>query len=514
MRAARCNSAAYFVIYFTMKKKKVLASVATVTVFGVFTRVLSFIFKIYLSRTLGAEAIGLYQIAMSVFYLFSSLSASGIPLVLSRKTAEHDALQREPSFSLFTSALIMGVCISLSTIAVLLLFRNHLGFLFSEPLAYPLFLIMIPALLSTAVYSIVRGWFWGKKQFTAYSVTETLEEVFRILFSILFISGVIAGVSGAYAVALAFTVSDMLTAVLLFAIFLFKGGKLDKPSRVKDILTPSIPVTAMRLFSSFMGTLIAFILPLRLLKYGMTAADATASFGRISGMANPLLFAPNAIISSMAIVLIPEMSANGARKQYGALNKHLNNGINFAFLVSGLFMVLYIALGQEITELLYNDSISGQYLQFAAYLMLPMSLSQLTQSALNSIGKELRAFVNYIVGNLFMVVAILILPKYIGIYAVAVSNMLSLLVTSVMNVAALRKHVDFPLRFVKHLVMILLFLFPSAFLADCLHALFGNLKFLSLVISALAGMGMYAGLCFGTELVDVKGFLKLRRKTA
>lgn len=496
-----------------MKSKKVLASVATVTVFGVFTRILSFIFKIYLSRALGAEAIGLYQIAISVFYLFASLSASGIPLVLSRKTAETTALKGKSDYSLFTTALIMGVIVSLICIVTLSVLHNFLGALFSDPLALPLFLVMIPALLSTTVYSIIRGWFWGKKEFTAFSVTETVEEVFRILFSILFLSGIIAGVSGSYAVAVAFTVSDVLIAVLLFIIFLAKGGKLDKPRRFKEIFLPSVPVTAMRMFSGLMATLIAFILPLRLVLFGMTASEATASYGRVAGMANPLLLAPNALIGSLAIVLIPEMSANGAKKQYDALNKHLINGINFSFLISGLFMVLYIALGAEITELLYDDVISGEYLQYAAYIMLPMCLSQLTQSALNSIGKELTAFLNYLAGNLLMLVAVYVLPKYVGIYAVAAATMLSLLTTSVLNVYALRKNIGFSLGFVKYLVMVILFLFPSAFIADCIQTLLKPyLKFFSLVLAGIMGAGAYAALCLGTELVDIKGFISLRRK--
>ena len=498
-----------------MKKKKVLASVATVTVFGVFTRILSFIFKIYLSRALGAEAIGLYQIAISVFYLFASLSASGIPLVLSRKTAENDALGKQNDYSLFTTALIMGLCISVTSAVVLILLGKNLTFLFSDPLAQPLFLVMIPALISTTVYSIIRGFFWGKKEFTAFSVTETIEEVFRILFSILFISGIISGISGAYGVALAFTVSDVLIGILLFIIFLAKGGKLDRPEKLKNILLPSLPITAMRLFSSLMGTLIAFILPLRLALAGMTSAEATASYGRIAGMANPLLFAPNAIISSLAIVLVPEMSANGAKGEYSKLNRHLNNGLNFSFLISGLFMVLYIALGEEITTLLYNDAVSGQYLQYAAFVMLPMSLSQLTQSALNSVGKELRAFVNYIVGELLMLVAIFLLPQYIGIYSVAVATMLSLLATSILNIYALKKHIKFNFGFLKYLVMVILFLFPSAFAADCIMTMTGgSLKFLPLIFSALVGAGAYCGLCFCTELVDIKGFMKLRRKKA
>jgi len=496
-----------------MRKKKIFASVATVTVFGVFTRVISFIFKIYLSRTLGAEAIGLYQMALSVFFLFASISSSGIPLVLSRKTAEKIAIDGKPDYSLFTTAIILGLSVSLSCALVLAVFHDHLGFLFSEPAAYPIFLVTIPALVSTSVYSVVRGFLWGKREFSVFSATETFEELLRILFSVILISGVISGISGSYAVALAFTASDVVVAIILIIIYFAKGGKIAKPKNIKSILFPAAPVTAMRMFSSLISTLIAFILPLRLLTYGMSPSEATAAYGRISGMANPLLLAPNAIISGLTIVLIPEMSANGARKEYRLLNKHLNNGLNFSFVISGIFMTAYVALGKEITSFLYADVISGEYLQYAAYIMLPMCLMQLTQSALNSIGKELLSFINYLAGNVVMVILIWILPSYIGIYSVAVANFASLLITAVLNVYSLKKAVDFRFGFIKYLVAVLVFIFPSAFLSDCLYSLFnGALPVISLIISALVGVGAYCILCLCTDLVDIKGFVKLRRK--
>lgn len=495
------------------KTKKMFGAVATVTIFGIFTRILSFIFKIYLSRVLGAEALGVYQIALSVFFLFASLSASGIPLVLSRKTAENDALGKQNDFSMLNCAMVMGICISFSLVIVLGLLKNHLYFLFSDPLAHPLFLIMLPALLSTTMYSIVRGWFWGKKAFTAFSVTETIEEVFRIVFSVIFISGLIAGISGAYAIAVAFTASDMLIAVVLLSIFFAKGGRLEKPKDFKKILLPSLPITAMRALSCLLGTLIAIILPIRLLSFGMTSAEATASFGRIAGMANPLILAPNALISSLAIVLVPEMSANGIKKEYNKLNRHLNNGLNFSFLICGLFMVIYIALGREITFLLYNDKISGMYLEYAAYLMLPMALSQLTQSALNSLGKEKRAFFNYVIGNVLMVLLIYFLPKYIGIYSVAAATMVSLVTTSILNVYSLRQYTDFDFGFLKRFITVLVYVFPSAFFAESLASLIGEkLYILGIFVGSFCGVGMYALLCFATEVIDIKGFLALKKQ--
>lgn len=488
------------------KARKVAGAVATVTVFGVFTRLIGFLFKIYLSRSLGAEALGLYQIALSVFFLFSALSSSGVPMLLSRKTAENNALNENRSFSLFTSALIICLVSSLTLALVLMLANKHMTFLFSDVAAHPIFLIMLPALVSTSVYCVVRGWLWGEKYFTAFSATETVEESLRILFGVFFLSGIIGALGGVYAIAWAFTVSDVLVAVILFAIFFAKGGRLARPSQIKEILVPSVPITAMRVCSGLIGTLIAFLLPLRLISAGMTAAEATASYGRIAGMAMPLLNAPNAVIGSLCIVLIPELSASMVKSDFDKLNKQISLGINFSFLISGLFIVVYSALGEEITRLLYDDAVSGMYLQVATYAMLPVCLSQITQSALNSIGKEYNAFVNYLCGNIVMLSIIYFLPVLIGIYSVAAASFVCTSIISVLNVVSLHKSTGLGCGFLKYSLLVLLFTIPCSLIAEWLNSLLASsMKLFSFIPAALVGAAAYCSLCMVTNVLDVRG---------
>lgn len=493
------------------KSKKVAKAVATVTVFSVITRGLSFIFKIYLSRALGAEAMGLYQISLALFYLFASFSASGLPLVLSRKTAEKNALQEKENFSLLSSTLFVGISVALATLLVVLLCKPLLPYLVTNAAALPLVLVMIPAILSTTVYSVIRGWFWGKKDFTYFSVTETVEEGLRILLSVFFVSGIVSGLYGAYAIAVAFTVSDFVVAIILVILFFARGGRLTKPKDVKEIFFPALPITAMRVFSSLVTTVVAMLLPARLMTFGMTAAEATASFGRISGMANPLLLAPNAIISSLAIVLVPEMSESAVKKEYVTLNKHINTGISLSLLICGAFLLCFYALGSKLTLLLFNDEISGDYLHYATFLMLPMCVNQMTQSALNSIGKELRAFVNYIIGTALMVIAIAILPKYIGIYSVIVASGVSMLVTGTLNLLTLRKLTDFFPTFVKELILTVIYCIPCAFFAKCSDGVFSFAGQFSPVFGCFFGGAMYVALLVVTDTVDVRGVLRMRK---
>lgn len=494
-----------------MPENKIFKAVATVTIYSVITRTLSFIFKIYLSRTVGAEVVGLYQISLSLFLLISTLSASGLPTVLSRKTAELRASDgNAKALDLVTAALAVGVTIAVATTGILLLLRPYLGALLSDSRAVPLFVIMLPATVSTCIYSIIRGWFWGRKQFRYFSLTEMLEEVLRILFTLFLVSGIVSGISGAYGIALAFTLSDVTVAIILILLFFFKGGRIVKTNAIKSLVRPALPLTAMRVFGSLVGTLIALILPSRLLKSGFSVAEATAAFGRIAGMAGPLLFAPNAIISSLAIVLIPEMSENGVKKNITQLNRHINGGITFSVIVCGLFLAVYGALGKELTEFLYKDTLSGEYLEKASWILLLMPVSQITSSALNSLGMEKQSFYSFLSGTGFMVASIYFLTPVIGVYSVVVANMLMLVISSIGNLYFLKKRTGLDFGFVKALIYVSLFIFPCTYLAKNLFELtLGASSFFALFLGCFAAAALYMALISFSGLADIGGFIKL-----
>jgi stage V sporulation protein B len=268
----------------------------------------------------------------------------------------------------------------------------------------------------------------------------------------------------------------------------------------------------MRLFSSLVTSLIVIILPLRLMSLGMSAGEATADYGRIAGMANPLLLAPFAIISSLTIVLIPEISEKSVKGEYGSLNASITGGIKLSLVIAGVFMMLFFALGEELTKLLFSDARSGQYLSFACWLMLPMAVNQLTASALNSIAKEARGFANYMFGTVFMLAAIYFLPPYIGIYSVAVASFLSITITTALNCAALNKITGMPFSFMKSFVFVVAAVFPCAYLAKNLNDLIARyVPVVGLFAAIIASALMYAALAIMFDFVSIDGFLKRKK---
>ena len=99
-----------------MKKVKsqntVIATASIVTGLSVAERGLGFLYRIVLSRLIGAEGLGLYQVALSLFSLFLTIGTGGIPITVSRmisKSKAENCPKDEPravSAGLFLSLLL------------------------------------------------------------------------------------------------------------------------------------------------------------------------------------------------------------------------------------------------------------------------------------------------------------------------------------------------------------------------------------------------------------------------
>lgn len=71
-----------------MHKSNFLRGAMILTLAGIVVKVLGGINRILLSRLLGGEGIGLYQMAYPIYILFLSIAGAGIPIAVSIMIAE------------------------------------------------------------------------------------------------------------------------------------------------------------------------------------------------------------------------------------------------------------------------------------------------------------------------------------------------------------------------------------------------------------------------------------------
>lgn len=436
-------------------------------IFSIVTRVLSFFFKIYLSRRVGAEVLGLFQMAASIFGLFCTLAGSGIPLMLSRKTAELTALKgREQQLNgVMTGAILLSLGITVFLIVGAMVFRDKLTLVFSDGRCVDLFYLILPALLSTVLYQLLRGYFMGKAQYFTYSITELLEEIIKIVACLTLLSNLFITLSDSTAIAIAFTVTDYTVMGILLLLYFLKGGRVAKPTGTKELIKSGLPVTGMRVAAGLLTSFIAIALPAALVKNGMTSGEAAAEYGRAVGMGFSLLFAPLSLTGALCVVILPEAAALAATGKWTELRARLNESMIFVFLISVLFYSLFFVLGETYGELLFNDSRAGRFVAFSSGMVVPAALAGLLNTTLNSLGEEKKVFLSFLISSALLMLSILVLPRYIGIYSLAVGECAFNLCEFVLGMIFLWKKGGYDGKIFKPAAITMTFAFPTAFAA-------------------------------------------------
>lgn len=391
-------------------------------------------------------------------------TSSGIPITVSRIITKFKAEKNVDETSAAVTAGILSTLIVAIPLTVLTLAKSKaVAFLFSDQRCLSLLSIMIPGLIFTSVYAVLRGSFWGNGRFMTYSVIEFAEEGVMTIIGIIAVSLATDSMQGTRYAAYAVLLSYLFSFFASVTFFLIHGGRIKNPKRhLKGLLASSTPITAMRTSASLVNTLIAVLLPARLIRYGMKSSLAVSEFGKIYGMAFPLISMPSTIVGSLALVIVPQLSSDYYSHNFSALKNNVERAIKFSVFAACLAIPVFLSLGEEIGEFLYADATAGAYVAKAAVSMLPLSVSLISTSVLNSLGKEKTTLVYFAIGAMSMIACIYFLPKYIGVNSLIVGTFVNYCTTAILNTVTLKKSSPQKINLLWYVVKAITFVVPSA----------------------------------------------------
>ena len=471
--------------------------------------------RIVLSRTLGAEALGTYQIAQSFFYVLVTVVASGLPSTISHLSARYKVTDdKEAEGRAVSSSLIIGISCSVLLEILLIAAKNFIINATTKE-CYTIMLCLSPSILITAIYGSFRGALWGRQKHTQNCLSEIGEQLTRLVLFFVMLTTAPTPIDGAIRAGLCYSISCL---VSMFAtiIFYFKSGSvLRKPGKdFKKVLKSSLPITLLHLVSSIAQPIISIIVPYELQCAGYTETQAIGLFGIITGMTLPLLTLPDTLIGSYSTALIPEISANVVKNDKDELKAQIKSAITFTLFICFCFVPVYIGVGKEIGQFLFNNTTSGYLLAKASFIMIPMGLSNITQNILNSLNMEFKSFKNYIFGSIFMFLSIIFLPRYMGVNALIVGMGSSIIISSVLNIWMIEKYLDIKGLLVKPLGLMSIFALPSSMLGSFLSGVLKCLvpQFLEIAISSAASLVCFVLLCMVFNVMNISTlFVSLKK---
>ncbi len=165
-----------------IRESRILSGALLLTAAGMASRVVGFFYRIFLSRTFGAENIGIYQLISPVMALAYSVSVAGFQTAISRITATTCAAAslslapaagqkggftsagRLRSFTVLAAGMLLswGFSVCISCFVYLYADRIAVRFLLEERCT-PLLKILALSFPVSAIHSCVNGYFYGRK---------------------------------------------------------------------------------------------------------------------------------------------------------------------------------------------------------------------------------------------------------------------------------------------------------------------------------------------------------------
>lgn len=487
-------------------RKSIMSAVFTLTLFTVLDRALGFGFKIYLSRELGAASLGLYQVALSFFFVLLTATTSGIPLVVSKMTARYRLTgEAKREGSLTAAALVLGGVIAIGICVAAVALYKPLGSLVLSGDSALVLLFLLPALVFSSVYSALRGNLWGRQRYVSVSVVEIVEQVARIIVCVILFS---LGANKLLSAASSLSAGCFVSMACVIGCFIKAQGKIYSPKgEILPLLKTSTPITVSRAASSIVNSIIAVVVPFLLTSSGYAANEAMAIYGAGIGMALPLLFIPITVVGSLSFVMIPTVSEGVIKKDFARVNAQIESAIGFSIIISALFVPAFFVLGERIGTFVYDDANAGEFLSRAAWLLVPLAVENITSSVMNSLDLEIRSFFNYLIGSAVMFAFCFAFYGAFDVTVMGAGLGIGWTVTSVLHIRSIRKRTGLGRRYLIKLAGAGAMGIPTVFVTKCVYSLCSALPAVAaLVIPSVLSAAFFSSLCFAFSFVDIDFF--------
>lgn len=469
---------------------------------------MGFLYRIVLSRNISTELLGSYTVALSIACVFTTLLCSGIPLVISKQVAANQVTgKREHSYGMVFSGLIVSLVIALVLVLITLCFPSLFGAIFASEDSYIMLVSLLPYIVSTAVYTAIRGYLWGKEKYFQVSMVEFVEQIFKIVLCIVLFKLMKNGFI--YAPGIIISVSCILSTLLGVYYFVKEGGKVKPyPTTFTTLIKTSTPLTFIKSIGSLINPFVSIILPIMLIRGGYSSEQALTMLGISMGMVLPLISIPSTIIGSLSMALIPQLNTLKSEKNYSKLITQIKSSFVFTLFCTFLLVPIFSSISVPICQVIFNNSTAGTILNLFAWIMVPNGLMMISSSILNSLGYEKFTFFSYAVSSIILIVGIIFLPQVMGINALFISLGSNGICVFLLNYFKIKRETGLNNSIITKLIALTFLTIPISFLNKFAYNLLILLfpRIVSIALVCCASVVVFVALMFAFGLINIEYF--------
>ena len=443
---------------------KFLKGTMILTISSIIVKVIGSLNWIILSRVLGGEGIGLYQMGFPIYLMAITVSSAGVPvaisIITSEKLANKDYRGAKRVFNVSLRLLLISGLIFSSALffGADFLINQHI---IRDSRAYYSIIALAPAVFFVTFLASFRGYLQGWQIMTPTATSEVVEQLVRVItmlvFADLFMPYGLAYAAGGASMGAGAGAFCALLVLMWFYRRLKRrlheeieaqDDSIPQESAghiIKRLLKLALPVSLTSLMLPIGANLDLLIVPQRLEVAGFDVRHATELFGYLTGMAVPLVNLATIFTAAMTISLVPSISESRTLERFDAIRDKIRLAFRVAMIITfPCFMGLFF-LAEKVAALIYNAPGAAGAIQTMSVGILFLGMHQISTGILQGLGKTAIPVINMILACLVKVVMSwwLTAIPLLGIKGASMATVADFAVAAIINMGFIYKYTCF-----------------------------------------------------------------------
>ncbi len=480
-------------------KRNILKDTVILTAIQMTLDGLGLLLNSFLTKQLGAEAVGVLTLTGSFFRLASMIAGGNVFLCASRFISEElgkpSGNPKKVLFYCMAVSLILSAAVSL----LIILFAPwcSLRFLHDGTLTSPVCLMAVSLPLVTAA-ACLKGWFNACCKTGICAASDAIDFLMHTVLTACAVWFMPPTTHAGLCRMTAFCTIGAEAVTLLFLLCCLPLCRTETTGTVsislKRYLLLAIPVMAGSALTSFLSAANDALVPLTLKQSGDSSAEALSQFGIFEAIVIPVLFFPSTVLVSLSGILVTETArenASGGRVRITCMaEKTIRQTIVFAVFVTEIL----ILFGDEIGILLGGGETAGNTIVLIAPVVPFIYLEIVLESIIKGTGAQAFSSLNYLAEYIVRISCVLIFIPVMGFYGIVLSYYASNLFGNISRLVHVMKHTGMEFQPVKLLGIPI---FSAVLSAECIRMLFHAVHILpeanpvSMIIFALLCCPVY-----------------------
>lgn len=437
-------------------KSQLLKGTIILTAAGIITRLIGFVYRIFLAGSLGETKLGIYQLIFPVYSICFTIYAAGIQTAVSQMISHE---KEENHSRLLKKGLVLSLSFSIPLSFLLYRFAPVIAVSFlGTAETIPLLRILCTIFPFCGITSIINGYFYGISNAKIPAITQIIEQLVRVgfvfLFSLLILHGKLSTNIAVWGLVLGELASNFFNIYHVRKMHRKKErhGVAAARCSLRKLLALSAPLTANKLILSLLGSIESVLIPAMLMKYGYNHATALAVFGVLTGVVMPFIMFPGTITNSLSVLLLPAISHASGRGAFHEVQNTTAVTIRYSILLGVLTSTVFLNYGVLIGTTVFHSDNAGKLLTALAFLCPFLYVSTTLNSIINGLGKTSVTFLNSIFGLSVRIFFLLIVTPRQGIYGYLLGMIFSQIFLCFLDGGYLVKNYGIQFHLMNHLV--------------------------------------------------------------